>query len=103
MRLNSKIKFLKETRVQQPDGGFVVEKTTQLETWARVEQLQVSKDIEQAQQILPKVFRVWIRDRQGFFPAVGNIVKFQNQEFVIINSPKEDFILRTRLLMFDIK
>lgn len=103
MRLNNKIKFITNERVQDSAGGFDVVAKEELETWARIEQLQVSKDIEQAQQKLPEVYRVTIRDRAGFSPKVDNLVEWNNKQFIIINSPQLDLINRTRFIKFDMK
>ena len=103
MRLNNKIKFIREEKVQDPTGGFDVSEIVELETWASIEQLQVSKNIEQAQQSLPKVFRVIIRDRSDFFPKVLDIIEWRGERFAIINSPELDLVNRTRYIKFDMK
>ena len=102
-RLNNKIQFITESKVQNNTGSFDVVEVIELETWAHIEQLNVSKDIEQAQQKLPKVFRVTIRDREGFYPKVDNIINWKGNRFVIISSPQIDETIRSRYLVFDIK
>lgn len=103
MRLNNKIKFIREEKVQDSTGGFDVSEIVELETWASIEQLQVSKNIEQAMQTLPKVFRVIIRDRSDFFPRVDNIIEWRGERFIIVNSPELDLVNRTRYIKFDMK
>lgn len=103
MRLNNRIKFIVESRVQDNTGGFDTVESVELTTWASIEQLQVSKNIEQAQQSLPKVFRVIIRDRSDFFPKVDNIIEWRGERFVIVNSPELDLVNRTRYIKFDMK
>lgn len=103
-RYNNKIRFWKEgNKVQQPDGSYDSEIVTVLETWAKIEQLKVSKDIEQANQKLPKVFRVKIRFRESFEPKVDTFVEWNGANYVIISSPQIDETIRSREIVFDIK
>jgi|SRR5690554_1229193 len=103
LRLNHKIQFFKEEKQQDNTGGYKVVPIFQLETWAKIEQLKVKKDIEQANAKLPKVFRVTIRERKDFYPEVDNLVKWNDKQFVIISSPQIDETIRSRFLTFDIK
>ena len=103
LRLNHKIQFIKEEKQQDNTGGYEVVEVVELETWAKIEQLKVQKDIEQANAKLPRVFRVTIRERKDFYPEVDNLIKWKGEQFVIISSPQIDETIRSRFLTFDMK
>ena len=54
LRLNHKIQFIKEEKQQDNTGGYNVVEVVELETWAKIEQLKVQKDIEQAKLLFKK-------------------------------------------------
>ena len=103
MRLNNKIRFIEEGTVSDGAGGYEPTVITVLETWAHIEPLRTSADIEQASKDLPLILRVRIRDREGFYPTKGNAIVWNLKEYQIISSPEPDTINRTRYLIFDIK
>ena len=98
MRLTEKIKAI--IQEGQPDGygGSIPVDVVDFETWASIEQLRTSKDIEQAQISLPSTFRV--RTRKEFDKK--QIVKWRGQKYSIISTPQTDFVRRTRIYTFDI-
>ena len=56
LRLNHKIQFIKEEKQQDNTGGYDVVEVVALETWAKIEQLKVQKDIEQGECKITKSF-----------------------------------------------
>ena len=98
MRLTEKIKAI--IQEGQPDGygGSIPVDVVDFETWASIEQLRTSKDIEQAQISLPSTFRV--KTRKEFNKK--QIVKWRGKKYSIISTPQVDFVRRTRIYTFDI-
>ena len=98
MRLTEKIKAISEG--SQPDGygGSIPVDVVEFETWASIEQLRMSKDIEQAQLNLPATYRV--KTRKEFFEH--NLIEWRGKKYSIISTPQTDFVRRTRIYTFDI-
>ena len=98
MRLTEKIKAI--TQGSQPDGygGSIPVDVVEFETWASIEQLRTSKDIEQAQLNLPATYRV--KTRREFFEY--NLIEWRGQKYSIVSTPQVDFVRRARIYTFDI-
>lgn len=102
-KYDQKIKFYTEGVVSDGGGGYVPSKQLELETWARIEQLNISKDIDQAQMSLPSVFRVAVQVRKGFQPLVSHIIEWRDKRFAIINAPQVEDVRLQKEWIFDIK
>ena len=100
-KLNEKIKFVTDGRISDGAGGVIPTTQTILETFAKIEQLKRSRDLEQAQLQLPAVFRVMIYDRKDFSinPDMG--VERRNKIYNIISTPEMDDVRAMRTLTFD--
>lgn len=97
MRLTEKIKAI--TQGSQPDGygGSIPVDVIEFETWASIEQLRTSKDIEQAQLNLPATYRV--KTRKEFFEH--NLVEWRGKKYSILSTPQVDFVRRSRFYTFN--
>ena len=58
-KYDQRIQFGTEGTVSDGYGGYKPSFTVELETWARIEQLKISADIEQAQLKLPTMYS-WV-------------------------------------------
>ena len=102
-KYDQKIEFITEGDTSDGAGGYVPSITTDLATWARVEQLQTSKDIEQAQMQLPSIFRLGVQARKGFTITTAHSVKWRNEVYQIISSPTVSDVRMQKEWVFDIK
>lgn len=100
---DQKIAFFTEGKTSDGLGGYVVAKTTVLETFASVEQLTQKRDLEQAQLSFPAIFRVKIMYRNIFKPEVKHRVSWMGKNFNIISAPQLDNVRRPLEWVFDIK
>ena len=100
--LNQKIQFVTVGQVSDGAGGTVNQETIALTTFAFIEQLKRSRDLEQAQQMLKGVFRVVIYDRLGFAVNESMIVKWNSKKYSIISAPEIDDVRNRRFVTFDI-
>ena len=82
-RYDQQIEFWSEGMVSDGYGGYTPNPLLELKTWARIEQLKVSANIEQAQMQLPTVYRVGIMLRAGFMPSVQHLVKWREKNYRI--------------------
>ena len=101
-RYDQQIEFWSEGMVSDGYGGYTPKLLLELKTWARIEQLKVSANIEQAQMQLPTVYRVGVMVRNGFEPSVKHIVKWREKNYRIINAPVVENVRYKKEWVFDI-
>ena len=99
---NERISFHKMGAQSDGAGGTVFEEILILSTFAKVEQLKKSSDLEQAQQNLKGVFRVSIHDRNGFRIDESFTIHWRGNKYNIISTPEIDDVRNRRFLTFDI-
>ena len=102
-RYDQKIEFITEGSVSDGMGGYVPTIDVVLATWARVEQLSTSKNIEQAQMQLPSVFRLGVQARKGFAITTAHGIRWRNEIYQIISSPTVADVRVQKEWIFDIK
>lgn len=83
-------------------GGYTPKPLLELKTWARIEQLKVSANIEQAQMQLPTMYRVGVMAREGFTPSVEHVVKWRGKMYRIVNAPVVESVRYRQEWIFDI-
>ena len=101
-RYDQQIEFWSEGMVSDGYGGYTPKPLLELKTWARIEQLKVSADIEQAQLKLPTMYRVGVMARDGFIPSVEHIVKWRGKMYRIVNAPVVESVRYRQEWVFDI-
>ena len=101
-KFDQKIEFFTEGQVSDGYGGTTPGDITVLKTFAAIEQLPQSRNIEQVQLSLPSTYRVSVMYRSGFTPSVKMMVKWRNEKFNIITSPVIDEVRITKQWTFDI-
>jgi len=101
-KYDQKIEFGSEGTASDGYGGYKPTFVSELKTWARIEQLKVSANIEQAQMQLPTVYRVCVIVRNGFEPSVKHIVKWREKNYRIINAPVVENVRYKKEWVFDI-
>jgi hypothetical protein len=99
---DQKIQFASGGQESDGYGGYNPVMTVQLETRARIKQLKISGNIEQAQLQLPTTYRVGVKARSGFTPSVQNIVIWKGQNYRIINAPVVESVRYQKEWVFDI-
>ena len=99
---NERISFYKMGTQSDGAGGTVFDEILILSTFAKVEQLKKSSDLEQAQLNLKGVFRVSIHDRNGFKIDENLIVHWRGNKYNVISTPEIDDVRNRRFLTFDI-
>ena len=102
-RYDQKIEFITEGSVSDGMGGYVPTINVELNTWARVEQLATSKNIEQAQMQLPSIFRLGVQARKGFTITTAHSVRWREEIYQIISSPTVADVRLQKEWIFDIK
>ena len=102
-RYDQKIEFITEGNVPDGAGGYVPTIDVVLATWARIEQLPTSKNIEQAQMQLPSIFRLGVQARKGFTITTAHSVRWRNEIYQIISSPTVADVRLRKEWIFDIK
>lgn len=95
-RYDQKITFIEFTPVSNGSGGTIVTPVEVLTTFASVEQLKQSRNIEQVQLGLPSTLLVGVQVRKGFKPTVAMVVRWRGVDHQIITSPYESNV-RTAL------
>ena len=100
-QLNEKIKFVTDGLISDGAGGVIPTTQIVLETFAKIEQLKRSRDLEQAQLQLPAVFRVMIYDRKDFSINPDMRVEWRGKTYNIISTPEMDDVRAMRTLTFD--
>jgi len=98
MRLTEKIKAITQGSQSDGYGGSIPVDVVEFETWASIEQLRTSKDIEQAQLNLPATYRV--KTRRELFEY--NLIEWRGKKYSILSTPQVDFVRRARIYTFDI-
>lgn len=101
-RYDQVIEFWSEGMVSDGYGGYTPKPLLELKTWARIEQLKISADIEQAQLKLPTMYRVGVMARDGFIPSVEHIVKWRGKMYRIVNAPVVESVRYRQEWVFDI-
>jgi len=101
-RYDQVIEFWSEGMVSDGYGGYTPKPLLELKTWARIEQLKISADIEQAQLKLPTMYRVGVMARDGFIPSVEHIVKWRGKMYRIVNAPVVESVRYQQEWVFDI-
>ena len=102
-KYDQRIKFFNEGTTSDGYGGTTPSVVEVLTTWARVEQLKVSKNIEQAQMSLPTMYRVGVLCRDGFEPNVEHIVEWRGKRYAIVNAPVVESVRYQQEWQFDIR
>ena len=86
-KYDQKVQFGNEGMVSDGAGGYVPGDVVILETFARIEQLKQSWNIEQVQMKLPSTYRVGVQVRKGFEPNITMWLKWRGEKYNIITSP----------------
>lgn len=102
-KYDQRIKLFNEGVIPDGYGGTTPSVVEVLTTWARVEQLKVSKNIEQAQMSLQTMYRVGVLCRDGFEPSVENIVEWMGKRYAIVNAPTVESVRYQQEWQFDIR
>lgn len=102
-RYSQKVEFITEGNVSDGVGGYEPTITTVLSTWAGIEQLSTSKDIEQAQMSLPSIYRARVQARKGFDITIKHSVRWRGVIYEIISTPVVDNVLLRKEWVFDMK
>lgn len=102
-KYDQKIKFMTEGTTSDGAGGYLPGLIEVLQTFARIEQLKISKNIEQAQMRIDTLYRVGVQARAGFEPNVSHIVVWRGKEYAIINAPVVESVRYQQEWQFDIK
>jgi len=102
-KYDQRVQFITEGTVSDGAGGTIPGVIVLLDTWARIEQLKVSRDVAQAQLNLPQIYRVGVQARKGFTPQANNLVRWQNKVYMIISSPVVDDVRYNKEWIFDIR
>ena len=97
MRLTEKIKAITQGSQSDGYGGSIPVDVVAFETWASIEQLRMSKDIEQAQLNFPATYRV--KTRKEFFEH--NLIEWRGKKYSILSTPQVDFVRRSRFYTFN--
>lgn len=101
-KYDQRIKFILIEDVDDGYGGSISQESVKLETFAVIEQLATSRDIEQAQLSLPATFRVKVMYRKGFEPSVNMRVSWRGVQYNIISSPIINQVRMSQEWTFDI-
>ena len=101
-RYDQQIEFWSEGMVSDGYGGYTPKPLLELKTWARIEQLKISADIEQAQLKLPTMYRVGVMAREGFTPSVEHVVRWRGKMYRIVNAPVVESVRYRQEWVFDI-
>ena len=101
-KYDQKISFITQGETSDTYGGVTPSEVVVLSTFARIEQLKTSANIEQAQLGLPAIFRVGVQSRSGFSIEPNHMVKWNNKLFNIIGTPLISSIRYNQEWVFDI-
>jgi len=101
-KYDQKITFIRFQRVSNGSGGTVVTPVDVLATWARIDQLKQSRNIEQVQMGLPSTYRVGVQVRSGFEPSIAMVVRWRGEDYAIKTSPVVDNVRTGKEWVFDI-
>lgn len=102
-KYDQRVKFFNDGTTPDGYGGTTPSVVEVLSTWARVEQLKVSKNIEQAQMSLPTMYRVGVLCRDGFEPSVKHIIEWMGKRYAIVNAPVIESVRYQQEWQFDIR
>lgn len=98
---DQRIEFIKNVSIDDGAGGSYPSTETILSTYAVIEQLQQSRDLEQAQMTFPSTYRVKIMYRESFEPKVNNQVKWRGNVYNIISAPQIDDVRMSKEYVFN--
>jgi hypothetical protein len=101
-KYDQKIQFVSFGKVSNGSGGYIPTEKTDLVTFARIDQLRVRADVEQAQKQLPATYRVGVIARNGFNPTVKNVIKWRGEAYQIISTPQVESVRLHKEWIFDI-
>lgn len=101
-KYDQRIEFVSFTKVSDGAGAYIPTEKVDLTTFARITQLKVRADLEQAQMQLPATYRVGIMVRSGFLPQVKNNVKWRGDLYQIITTPQVEGVRLQKEWVFDI-
>lgn len=103
-RYDQKIKFKEYGIISDGSGGYIPSEipTILLSTFARVNQIKQSWNIEQVQKSLPSTWRCGVMVRKGFEPAVDMVVEWRGEDYQIITSPVIESVRMGHEWTFDI-
>lgn len=101
-KYDQKVEFVSFTKVSDGAGGYIPTENVDLTTFARITQLKIKADIEQAQMNLPATYRVGVMVRSGFLPMVQNNVKWRGDLYQIITTPQVEGVRLQKEWVFDI-
>lgn len=101
-KYDQKITFLKEGQTSDGYGGYIPTETEVLTTWAAVEQLKRSKQLEQAQETIKSVWRMTIQSRASFTLDEKYIVKWRGTKYKIITGGQTDNVRLDQQTTFDV-
>lgn len=102
LNLEHKIQFVIEGTRSDGYGGTIPDKSIVESTYAKIEQLSQSRNLEQVHLGLPSAFRVEILNRKGFKPDVRMLVKWRGEYYRIITTPVINHTRMMQTLTFDI-
>ena len=102
-KYDQKIEFISEGQASDGVGGYIPTITVELSTWARIEQLSASKNIDQAQTSFPAIFRIGVQARKGFEVTTEKSIRWRNEIYQIISSPVVSDVRFRKEWVFDIK
>lgn len=101
-KYDQKIQFVSFGQISDGAGGYIPDEVVDLTTFARIDQLKVSADLEQSQMQLPETYRVRMMVRSGFNPTVKNMIKWRDDLFEISNAPQVEGVRLQKEWIFDI-
>lgn len=101
-KYDQKFQFVTWGKESDGAGGYNPVEIVELTTFAQINQLQQSSDLEQAQLLLPETYRVRMIVRNGFNPVVGKDVKWRGEIFKISTTPRVESVRLQKEWIFDI-
>ena len=88
--LDQRIEFFEEQSIQDDSGNYVVTSVSVLKTFAKIEQLKQSRQLEDAQLKFTSTYNVTILNRDGFFPNTNMVIKWRNDTYNVTSTPEID-------------
>lgn len=101
-KYDQRIEFVRYGEEPDGSGGTIPVTEVLLSSWASVEQLKQSKDIEQVQMSLDSAFRVRMMVRKDFEVTVGKLVEWEGKPYSVITSPQVESTRLKQEWIFDI-
>lgn len=100
-KYDQKISFVTEGTTPDTYGGYEPTEATVLSTFARIEQLRTSTNIEQAQLEMPAVYKVGVQVRSGFTPEAKHLIKWRGETYKILSTPAVESVRYRKEWVFD--